>query len=64
MPATGFLAAFWDVVMGPSGLKGESWSISGRLTGTGIEGMEPLTDDRDAEPRRCGSAVRGARCLT
>ena len=35
---TGFLAAFMEVA--PVGLRGESWSSSGRFTGTGMEGIE------------------------
>jgi len=39
---TGFLAAFMEVV--PVGERGDSWSISGLFTGTGIEGIELFLD--------------------
>lgn len=39
---TGFLAAFIEVV--PVGLRGDSWSISGRFTGIGMDGTVELLE--------------------
>ena len=65
-PGAGFLAAFCDMVVIPSGLSGDRRSISGRLTGTGMQGIEPLTDAREADALLwlwpwLVSIVRGAR---
>lgn len=40
---TGFLAAFFDVAL--VGLNGEMRSISGRFTGTGMEGIELFLEE-------------------